>query len=371
MQFAFTEEQKLIRETVFLAVGNAGERSKLYPVMEADGFDRDAWSLLMKELMLGGTAFPEAYGGAGLGHVELASIQEALGRYLLPTPFFTSVIMAGLGLYLCGSKAQKQQWLTKIITGDIVASLGYLDTSGHFNDDTYAATLSEDGKLSGEIAMVQYGQFADILIIRAQNAQGAPVFVLVKPRQAGVSITPKTSMDLTRPVAHISLTGVAVEATQILPGGAIAKVFDISRIMLCAEQMGAAEGALLLANSYAKERIQFGRPIGSFQAIKHRLADMMVMLEAAKSAAWYGVCASQENEAELPIAASTAAIVCARALSKNAAHGIQIHGGMGFTWECMAHLYFKRARTSSLMLGSPEMHREKLAEHVFCDARIG
>ena len=165
----------------------------------------------------------------------------------------------------------------------------------------------------------------------SENPAGEIVLAMVEAKQDGVAIIPKTSLDLTRPVAEVALHGVKVASDNILSNGSasVAKVLDISRIMLAVEQMGAAEGALELANVYAKDREQFGRPIGSFQAVKHRLADMMVMLESAKSAAWYAVCTAQEVEEEIPVAASTAAIVCARALSKNAAHGIQLHGGMG------------------------------------------
>lgn len=367
MQFAFTDEQNLIRETVFAAIGEAGERNRLYKVMESDGFDREAWTLLTKELMLGGAAYPEAYGGSGLGFVELGSVQEALGRFLVPTPFLTSVIMSGMGILLCGTEDQKHMFLPDIISGEKVVAFAHSDTSGHFTHGTCPAQLDGKNTLSGEVAMVQYGQFADAFLVMAENPAGEIVLVMVEANQEGVAITPKTSLDLTRPVAEVALHGVKVASDNILSNGSasVAKVLDISRIMLAVEQMGAAEGALELANVYAKDREQFGRPIGSFQAVKHRLADMMVMLESAKSAAWYAVCTAQEVEEEIPVAASTAAIVCARALSKNAAHGIQLHGGMGFTWECMAHLYFKRARTSSLILGSPEMHREKLADFVF------
>ncbi|MGC6511506.1 MAG: acyl-CoA dehydrogenase family protein [Parvibaculales bacterium] len=369
MQFAFTDEQNLIRETVFAAIGEAGERNRLFKVMENDGFDREAWMLLTKELMLSGAAFAEAYGGSGLGFVELGSVQEALGRHLVPTPFLTSVIMSGMGIDLCGSEAQKKAWLPDIITGEKIVAFAHLDMSGHFTEGRCPARLAADGTLSGDISMVQYGHFADALLVLAENAAAESVLVLVDVNQDGVVITPKTSMDLTRPVSEVSLENVKPESDRILSNSEkVAKVLDIARIMLAVEQMGAAEGALELANIYAKDREQFGRPIGSFQAVKHRLADMMVMLESAKSAAWYAVCTAQEVEAEIPVAASTAAIVCSRALSKNAAHGIQLHGGMGFTWECMAHLYFKRARTSALILGSPEMHREKLADFVFTAA---
>ena len=371
MQFNFTDEQKLIRDTVFSALQEMGDRNRIYDVIEKDGYDREAWELLCKELMLGGTSFAEEYGGAGLSFVELAIVQEALGQFLIPTPFFASIVMSGYALDLCGSQAQKQAYLPALIAGEKIATLAYLDTSGHFSADAYAAELSQTGTLNGQAIMVQYVQFADQIIVLCQTDEG-PKLVLVEAGQEGVEITPKTAMDLTRPVGDVRFENVAIAPENIMPAQAddIETLFDYARIMLAVEQMGAAEGVMNLTNAYAKDRVQFGRAIGSFQAVKHRLADMMVLLEAAKSAAWYAVCTAIEDEAELSVAASTASIVCARAFSKNASHGIQLHGGMGFTWECMAHLFFKRARTSSHILGAPELHREKLADYVFSSNRF-
>jgi alkylation response protein AidB-like acyl-CoA dehydrogenase len=226
--------------------------------------------------------------------------------------------------------------------------------------------------LSGVSDFVIHADSADLLLVlarapRAAHAEGLSV-VVIPAGSAGVTIHPHVMLDLTRPMARVELNGVTVEPQQVLgeagaAGSAIAQALDRARIALASEALGGAERVLEMTTAYVKERLQFGRPIGSFQAIKHRLADMMIEVEAAKSAAWYAACVADERPEELAEAAAIAKSYCCDAFFDCAANAIQLHGGIGFTWEHDAHLYFKRARATATLLGSPAWHRERLVRH--------
>lgn len=364
MQFAFTEEQNLIRESVASVCDDMGERANLYEAMEAgNGFNKIAWTTICQELAMSGAAIPEALGGAGLGYVELASVMEKMGRVLLPTPFLTSIVMSATALALSGNEQAQNEMLPGILAGEKIASFAYLNVGGQSSGSSGDVKVSADGKVSGTLGFVQYGDIADYLIVHAQSDSGAQCFLIVDTATSGVSVTRQTSMDLTRPVARVELKNAAIMYGDVLTNDPIImeRVFDIARICLGAEQLGAAEAVLELTREYAMERHQFGRAIGSFQAVKHRLADMMVLIEAAKSAVWYAACAADQTPEDLPMAAALSMVVSSRALTRNASHMIQLHGGMGFTWECLAHLYFKRAAMSEKLLSDSSDHRETLA----------
>lgn len=227
--------------------------------------------------------------------------------------------------------------------------------------------------LTGELGFIQYGHIADYLITLAKDISGAPCLAVIETHSTGVNITPRMSMDMTRPISDVTLKdALAVGGIPLTSDiRAIEDIFNIARICLASEQLGSSEAILEKTQAFVLERQQFGRQIGSFQAVKHRLADMMVLNEAAKSAAWYAACVADEYPNELSVAAATAMVVTTRTFKRNAKNMIQLHGGMGFTWECDAHLYLKRAELSSRYLGDETIHRETLAAHALGELPMG
>jgi len=364
MQFAFTEEQAQIRESVEQASQALCGREDLFEAIEENGgFHDKAWRTLCTEMGLGLTTIPEARDGLGLSTVELASIQEKMGRTLLPTPFFTSIVLSATALIHGDTHPVFDKVLAEIGSGEKIASFAFLSVQGH-NSSALQVTSYEVGTgLNGQVGFAEFGHIADYFIVLANDLSGHPGLVVIDAKDHGVSITPKLALDMTRPVSEVTFTNAAVLAGKALTTNTstIDKVMNIGRICLASEQLGASEAVVEKTQKYVLEREQFGRQIGSFQAIKHRLADMMVLNEAAKSAAWYAACAADEMPEELPIAAATSMVVTTRALKRNAKNMIQLHGGMGFTWECDAHLYLKRAEYSSRIMGGETVHRESLA----------
>lgn len=377
MNFAFTEDQRFIRDQARSFLDERASLDVLRKTVESDaGWSQPLWEAVGAELGWCGIAIPEAFGGSGLGQVELAILLEETGRTLLPAPFFTTVALAAPAILAAGSDDQKSSLLPDIATGATRATFGFGAAAA---PDGITATLTRQGGgfvLSGGVAYVPHGHTADLVVIpaRAAGSMGAQGISLVAlpTTHSGVSVEPLTSLDLTRPLSRIRLDSVAIGADQVLgtaeaAGAALARTLDIGAALLAAEQVGGAEKCLEFTTDYAKQRVQFGRLIGSFQAVKHRLADMMVVVEAAKSAAYYAACAIDEVPGELPEAAAVARSYCSDAFSKCAADAIQLHGGIGFTWEHHAHLYFKRARASATLLGEPSHHREKLAQLIGLD----
>lgn len=373
MQFAFTEEQTLIRDSVreFLAEHGASARVRAAIATER-GYDEDTWRALV-EMGWTGLPFAECYGGAGLGQVELAIVQQELGRCLLPSPFFASICLAASVMQCAATEQQRAQWLPELASGKSLGALAVTGRKGRAGLDAIGVEISRDGaswRLSGEASFVISGHVADVLIVaaRAPGSRGRDgVDLVVLPATTpGVRVETLVMMDETRRCARVTFDRARIAADAILgsPGQSaipLERALQLAQIALSAEQTGGAEGALEMTVSYAKERVQFGRAIGSFQAVKHRLADMMVMVEAAKSAIYYAAVTADEQGTELPEAAALAKAYCSDAFNHCAGGAIQLHGGIGFTWEHDAHLYFKRARGSSTLLGDATYHREQIA----------
>ena len=335
--------------------------------MESDaGYDRSLWSAVMSEMGFGGIAIPEADGGAGLGHVELALVMMEMGRRLYPSPFLSSACLSATAIRLAGSEAQRAALLPGIIDGTTVATLapGLPELKARL--DREAGSV----RLSGEARFVPFGHAAALLVVAAQSDDGIAL-VALPAATAGISVERHVTMDMTRPLATLRFDAVAVADDQILGNGdssaALARTLDLGRIALAAEQAGGAEAALDHTVAYSMERVQFGRPIGSFQALKHRMADMMIAVEAAKTAALYAACVADEREEELAEAAAVAKATCSDAFFKCAGDMIQLHGGIGITWEHDAHLFFKRARSSATMLGDAVAQRETVARLIGLD----
>ncbi len=375
MQFEFTEEQHFIRDNARNFVRQHGTSERVRRAMESElGYDDDSWQQMITELGWCGVALPEAYGGVGLGQIELAIICEEMGRAMLPSPFFSTIALAANAIIEAGSEAQCSQLLSPIAAGETRAALAFTGNAGVAGVEGVEATLEAvDGgfELNGESSFVINGHTADLLVIAArtpgtQGSEGVSLIVL-DPNTDGLEREKLSMMDLTRPMAKTRYSAIKVSADQILgeagaSGEALERALAKAAVALAAEQTGAAQASLEITTDYVKQRVQFGRLIGSFQAVKHRLADMMVLVEAAISAVYFAACNGDEGTEDFLELASVAKIQCSTATYRCAANMIQLHGGIGFTWEYDAHLFFKRAKASSSLLGSPDYHREKVAQ---------
>jgi alkylation response protein AidB-like acyl-CoA dehydrogenase len=372
VQFAHSEEQQLIRDNARALLSERAASAQLRAALAAPGgYDAQLWRTI-GELGWTGLAVPQIYGGAGLGWIELCILMEEQGRRLLASPFFATCALAAPLIAASGSAAQRQALLPRIAAGKVRIGCALSGSDGRPPCDGVTVVLEgrgDDFSLRGVSDFVIHGDSADLLLVvaRASGSRGGEgISVAVIPAAStGVSIHPHLMLDLTRPMSRLELDGVTVGREQLLgeagaAGGALEEALDLARIALASEALGGAEQVLEMTTAYSKERVQFGRPIGSFQAIKHRLADMMIEVEAAKSAAWYAACVADERRAELAEAAAIAKSYCCDAYFDCAANAIQLHGGIGFTWEHDAHLYFKRARATATLLGSPAWQRERL-----------
>ncbi len=369
MNFAFTDEQEELRKTVRSFLENKSSEEAVREQMETEnGYDPAVWSQMGEQMGLQGLSIPEEYGGSGYGFVELGIVLEEMGRALLCAPFFSTAVLAANTLLQSGDEDAKQKYLPGIASGETIATLAYTEPSGKWDESgiTMEATKSGDGyTLSGTKSFVLDGHTAGLILVAAKTGAGTSLFA-VDGDAAGLTKTPLSTMDQTRKQAKLDFDNTP--ATLIGEEGqgwnTLSTVLDLAAVALAAEEVGGAQKVLEMAVDYAKVRVQFGRPIGSFQAIKHKCADMLLEVESAKSAAYYGMwCASEMND-ELPSTASLAKAYCSEAYFHAAAENIQIHGGIGFTWEHPAHLYFKRAKSSELLFGDPTYHREQLAQRI-------
>ena len=381
MDFAFTSEQEELRETAraFLAEQAGSEALRL--AMESEsGYDPGLWKQIGAELGWTSVHVPEEYGGLGLGYVELVALMEVMGEALLCAPFFSTVCLAANALLVAGSEAQKSEHLPGIAAGQTLATLAFNEPNGRpgaAGIEAIARAEAGDFVLRGRKSYVIDGHSADLVIVAAReegsvDERGVSLFA-VPASAPGLERVPCVTVDQTRRQAELRLDGVRVPASSLLgePGAgwdALQKTLDLAAVALAAEQVGGAQRCLDLSVDYAKERVQFGRPIGSFQAIKHKCADMMVRVESARSAAYYAGCIAAEDSDELPSVASLAKAYCSDAYFACAADCLQIHGGVGFTWEYDVHLYFKRAKSSETLLGDPAYHRERVATLMGLDA---
>jgi alkylation response protein AidB-like acyl-CoA dehydrogenase len=373
MNFAFTEEQEELRAQAraFLAEHSSGDAVRR--AMESElGWEPDVWERIAGELGWAGVIVPEELGGVGLGQVELVGLMEEMGAALLCAPFFSTVCLATNTLLVAGSESQRKAWLPRIASGELLATLAFTGPG----PDAIEATWRREGGdylLDGRARHVIDGHAAELILVAARapgsgGASGVGLFAL-EGSTAGLERRPQVAMDQTRRQAELGLRGVRVSAAARLAGEgeawpALARALDLARVAMCAEQVGGAQRCLDLSVAYAKQRQQFGRPIGSFQAIKHKCANMLLLVESARSAAYYAGWAAAAGEPELSELAALAKAYGSEAYFRCAAEAIQIHGGVGFTWEYDPHLYFKRARASEGLLGTPSYHREQLARHI-------
>lgn len=369
MNFAFSEEQEELRNVVKGFLEAKSPESAVREQMETErGYDPEVWKQLAEQLGLPSLTIPEEYGGQGYGYVELVVVLEEMGRYLLCAPYFSTVVLAANTLMQSGDDAAKKAHLPGIASGETIATVAFTEPNGRWDEAGIEMTATAEGDawtLSGTKSFVLDGHTADLVLVAARTSKGVSIFA-VDGDASGLTRTPLATMDQTRKQAKLDFDGVS--ATLIGEDGKgwdlLSTVLDLAAVGLAAEQVGGAQACLDASVEYAKVRVQFGRPIGSFQAIKHKCADMLLEVESAKSAAYYaGWCAAELND-ELPSVASLAKAYCSEAYFHTTAENIQIHGGIGFTWEHPAHLYFKRAKSSELLFGDPTYHREQLAQRI-------
>jgi alkylation response protein AidB-like acyl-CoA dehydrogenase len=363
-----TDELLELRRTVRDFLAAVSPEVEVRRLMDTpEGHDRAVWGRLCTELGLAGLAVPEEYGGSGCGPVEVGVVMEELGASLACLPYLSTAVLATTALLLSGDEAACKELLPGLVAGELLAAVAVAEESGRWEQDeirTTAAQVSEGWQLTGEKLFVVDGCSADLLLVLARQEAGELSLFAV----AGGSVRrePMTTLDPTRKQARLVLDGTPARLLGDEGGGArlLPELLDRAIVCLAAEQVGGAQRCLDLAVEHAKTRVQFGRPIGSFQAIKHRCADVLVELSGARSAACYGLWAAAEAPGELPVAAGLAAMWASDAYVFAAGENVHIHGGMGFTWEHAAHLYFRRARSSQLLLGDPVGHRERLARQL-------
>ena len=377
MNFAFSEEQEELRKSARRFCEEQFSSQVVRRIMETNtGLDEELWRRMAQELGWQGMIIPEQYGGYGFGQIELIVLMEEMGRAVLAAPFFSTVCLAANALLVAGTEEQKQALLPGIADGSRIATLALTEESGRWDAGGIQATYTSSGGdfvVNGKKTYVLDGHTADTIVVAARKEgtsgeEGISLFV-IDANSEGITRRPLATMDQTRKMAEVSFDAVKVPASGLMGEEgegwtALSKVLDLAAVALAAEQVGGAQKCLEMSTEYAKVRVQFGRPIGSFQAIKHKCADMLVAVESAKSAAYYAGWAASEDNEELPVVAPLAKAYCSEAYFHCAAENIQIHGGIGFTWEHDAHLYFKRAKSSELLLGDPAYHRELLAQRL-------
>jgi alkylation response protein AidB-like acyl-CoA dehydrogenase len=377
MDFGFSPEQDLLRQTARGFLEKECPSAFVRRMMDDSvGTTDELWAKLA-ELGWLGLIYPEASGGMGLGLVDLTVVLEEMGRAVMPGPFFSTVLLGGLTLALGGSDAQRQVWLPKIVGGETRVTLALLEESARWDAEgvQLAAKPGKSGghALSGTKLFVPDGHEADLIVVAARTARptkddpahGVSLF-LVPAETKGVSGTLLPTMDQTRKLAEVTLSRVELGPEALLgPLHAgwpiLARVLDRATVALCAEMCGGAQRVLEMCTEYAKMRVAFGKPIGTYQAVKHKCADMLVAVENAKSVTYYAAWAQDQDAPDAALAASMAKAYVSDAYRKVAGDGIQIHGGIGFTWEHDLHLYFKRAKGSEVTFGDAVLHRERVA----------
>jgi alkylation response protein AidB-like acyl-CoA dehydrogenase len=369
MNFTFSDEQEELRTAVRRFLDDKSPETEVRRLMDtAEGYDPAVWKQMGQQLGLQGLAIPEEYGGSGYTYVELIVVLEEMGRALLCAPYFSSMALAANLLLASHDDAAKRDLLPGIASGTTIATVALAEASGRWDEEGVTLEASGSGSgwtLTGEKLYVLDGHTADLILVAGRTASGVSVFA-VNLGAPGLTTTSLSTMDQTRKQAKVTFeaTPARLVGTDGVGWYAISKMLDLAAVALAAEQVGGAQKVLDMAVEYAKVRVQFGRPIGSFQAIKHMCADMLLEVESAKSAAYYAAWAAAEDSDELPVVASLAKSYCSEAYFHTAAQNIQIHGGIGFTWEHPAHLYFKRAKSSELLFGDPIYHRELLAQRI-------
>jgi alkylation response protein AidB-like acyl-CoA dehydrogenase len=366
MNFEFSDDQRALRDQARKFLADRGALGRARQVLEGGApFDKALWREIA-EMGWPGTAISERDGGAGFGHLELCVIAEELGRSLAPTPFSSSVYLFTEAILRLGTEAQRRRLLPKLASGETIGCLAVAEGPQAPTASNLAARL-RDGCVSGVKVPVADGGSADLAIVAAADqTAGGVSLVLVELAGPGVRREVVATVDPSRPHASIHLENAPAEPLGV-PGQGWAhleRVLDRAAVLLAFEQVGGAEAALHMGRDYALGRFAFGRPIGSFQAIKHKLADVYVAVELARSNAYYGAWALSTEAPELPIAAAAARVSATEAFAHAARENVQTHGGMGFTWEFDCHLYYRRAELLGLQIGGLRRWKDALIARI-------
>jgi alkylation response protein AidB-like acyl-CoA dehydrogenase len=377
MNFGFNDEQELLRSTARKFLENECRSEVVRALMETpEGMTPALWGRLAEQGWLG-LVYPEAHGGMGMGFVDLTVLMEEMGRAVVPGPYFSTVLLGGLAILEAGGEPQRKEWLPAIGAGERRVTLAWMEPSAVLGPGGVSLQATVAGgryTLSGTKLFVADAHTADAVVVAARTGGGASseegVTLFLLPRgTAGMTVTLLPTMDQTRKLCEVTLAGVTVGPEAVL--GAVGagwapldRVLQRATVMLCAEMCGGAQKVLDMTVEYAKIRQAFGRPIGSYQGVKHRAADMLVDVENSKSITYYAAWALDEGSPEAPLAVSMAKAYVSDAYRRVAAAGIQLHGGIGFTWEHDLHLYFKRAKGSEFTFGDATHHRERVAQLV-------
>ena len=366
--FGFSAEHLALRESVRAFAQATSPESEVRRAMALpDGYDHAVWARMAGELGLSGIAVPERHGGAGAGFVEAAIVLEETGRFLLPGPLL-STLLATAAIVQGADDQAAGMFLPGIADGRTIATLALAEGDGSWDSAGVRCVATPDGngwRLTGHKRFVPDAHVADVLVTAARTPDGVALFA-VDPRTDGVMVQPVTAFDLTRRLCDVTLDRSAAVPLAAPDAGArtVENVLDLVRVLVAAEQVGTAQAALDMAVRYARDRVQFGRVIGSFQAIKHMCADMLLDVESARSAAYYAAWAAADGSPELATAAPLAKAFCADTLLAAASLNMQIHGGICFTWEHPAHLYFRRAKAGTQLWGDSQANRELLVNRL-------
>ncbi|MEJ2130057.1 MAG: acyl-CoA/acyl-ACP dehydrogenase [Gammaproteobacteria bacterium] len=362
MNFEFSQEQNLLREQAVSFLNDKCPPETVRKILEGDeSYDADLWKQIV-ELGWTATTIPEQFGGIGLSHLETCVIAEELGRALAPVPFSSSVYLATEALLLAGSTAQKETWLPKLAAGEAIGTLALAEGPGRPTPASLETTVT-GGKLTGSKLAVPDGDVADVAVVVAKSGSGDGASLhLVDLGAGGVSRTPVKTIDPSRSHANLEFKGAEAEllGTDGEGWGLTQRILDRAAILFAWEQVGGANAALEQAKAYALERFAFGRPIASFQAIKHKLANVYVKNTLARSNGYYGAWALSTDAPELTLAAATARVSATQAYYFASKENIQTHGGMGFTWEFNCQLYYRRAKLLSVNIGSEGHWQDRL-----------
>ena len=367
MNFDFSEDQKLLQKTVRDYLEEHAPLSLAREVLESPAtFCADLWKGAA-ELGWLGTVIPEEFGGAGFGHLELCLIAEELGRALAPIPFSSSVYLASEAVLAAGSQAQRSTLLPRLTSGELIGTFALAERPGSL-DAASIRTRFEGGRLTGTKRPVADGEAAGLAVVAARSGAGVSL-VLADLGAEGVRREALESLDASRPQAAIAFENAPAELLGAEgQGWALAeRLLDRAAVLMAFEQIGSAERAFDMTREFTLGRYAFGRPVASFQAVKHRLADLWVAIELARSNAYYGAWALSGDEPELPVAACGARVAATEALEQAATEMVHLHGGVGFTWEYDCHLFYRRAKFLGLALGSAREWRDKLVRRL--DAR--
>ena len=398
MDFGFSEEQEMLRQSARALLEKECPSTAVRRLMEdAHGCDTALWKK-MADLGWMGLVIPEEYGGAALNYVDLVLVMEEMGRVMLPSPFIWTAMVAE-ALRRAGSDAQKKALLPKIASGNLIATIAWLEPSASWDASSITLTARRDGPnyvLDGTKLFVNDAHLADCIVVAARtggsgqgaaesqpglrladsathrtrglNEDGITLFA-IEAKRPGIDIAPLKTMDQTRKLSVVKFAGVKASAADVIGtiGGGwsiLSAILDRGKVMIAAEMIGGAQKVLETTVEYAKVRAQFGRPIGSFQAVQHKCANMMIDVEGAKSAIYYAAWAVSNDVPDAPVAAAVAKAAASDAFRRVSADGIQLHGGIGFTWDHDLHLYFKRAKSSEFTFGDATYNRELVAQGI-------